>query len=123
MGVVALPRRLTDPRRAWPTSPSGADRQTPRFRSGSRGGPGREDRIGLLDLERALHLGVDVALEEVGAGGLGRNVVDDRLRAGDDFALEDLGATFGLVDGHVVRRALLVVVGDLEGLAGRRLQR
>src|SRR5687768_13167110 len=79
--------------------------------------------VELLDLEGALHVGVDVTAKEVGAGGLGRNVVDDRLRAGDDLALEDLGAAFGLVDRDVVRRALLVVVGDLEGLAGRRLQR
>ena len=103
-------------------------RRQPLVQGASVGGGGRRQRGGrhrgsLLDRERAGHVRMDRAGEGVGTG----RAAPGRRRpfgdAGEDLALEDLGAgRRSLVDGDVVRRPrVLVLEVDVEGRVGRGL--
>ena len=78
-----------------------------------------------LDGERPDHRGMDGADEGVGPGVEGGDVVDPRRDAGEDLALEQLGAVHvAQVERDVVRRArVLVLELDLERRVGRRRRR
>src|SRR5687768_2763994 len=105
MSRLVLGARV-DPR--W-LKPTAAGQRRPRA-GGSVRGRGAPRRCGLPDLEGPLHVGVEVAAEEVAAGRRGRDVVDDLLRPAERVLSEDLlRGGLVLVDRDVVWRRLLVV--------------
>src|SRR4051812_46654565 len=80
-------------------------------------------RSALLDGERALHVRVYVAAEEVAAGRERTHLVRDRLRAGERVLAEELlRRGLVLVDRDVVGSAFLVVEDEAERLVGRRVE-
>src|SRR4051812_21847083 len=106
-------------RDASPPSPAG--NAEPRARH-----PGSESVDGgpwSLDRQRSLHVGVDVAAEEVAARGERTDLVVDLLGAAERLLAEELlRGRRVLVDRDVVRGAVLVVERDREGLVRRRRQ-